>query len=208
MTQPADPSVLRALQSIEQVIEASHEIRFPWQRLFAYGIVIGIIPYWERATDFMCFGHAGLRSQPSFIAAIHLVFYFIIFGIVKRWVRVAERVQTPPAHPLIEKGLQTQRVVLIAMTVAVLGLTYVGHAELIFPFCLLFFAVSFHEHANYSAGPLMALSGWSLLLAIVCFVGIEHWPVLDVWQITNTLWSLGFLATSIRISISEKKHGA
>ncbi len=208
MTTRTDPSVIRALQSIEQVLDASHEIQFPWQRLFAYGIVIGIIPYWERATDFMSFGHIGLKNEPSLIAAIHLVFYFTLFGVVKRCVQVSEPAQVSSAHPLIEKGLQTQRVILGSMAVAVLGLTYVEQADLIFPFCLLFFAVMFHEYAKYTRGPLMSLSGLSFLLSIACFFGIKHWPVLDVWQMTNTVWALGFLATSIRISIGEKKHRA
>lgn len=208
MRPSVDPSVLRSLQSIEQVMDASHEIQFPWQRLFAYGVLVGIIPFWERSTDFMCFGDVALKSQPMLVAAIHLVFYFVLFGVTKRLVRLGERPISAPAHPLISTGLRTQNVVLIAMSVAVLGLTDVGQADLIFPLCLLFFSVMFHEYAKYSRGPLMGLSVLSLGLAIVCFVAIKHWPVLEVWQAANTVWSLGFLGTALGMASSEKKHRA
>lgn len=159
-------SAWESLQAIESVLEASHRIVFPGQTLIAYGVLVVLIPWIERSTQFLSFGSPTVLGQPLLFGAIHVLFYWAAFRALK-WLAIrffGAWKEEANVHPLILALLGTQKTIEIALGLTVVLLCWLEHVELIFPLVFIFLAILFQAYGRFARGPLKLVS-WLLLLS-------------------------------------------
>jgi hypothetical protein len=190
---------LEQIKNITQTIEADNKIQFPAIRFIAYGIGILIIPAIEYGTNLLTFGFDWGDSQFQYLAASHVIFYFLYFQAIRLILRAGglDINELDGAHLLIRKALSLHLPVVVAIAGLVILLPVIGQVHLAYPIVYILFGILLNIYGHFVSRMVMRVS-WYLIAAGLIYVYVSKYQNTEVWIIFNSFLGLAFIYLGVR----------
>ncbi|MBS1963970.1 MAG: hypothetical protein JST04_17290 [Bdellovibrionales bacterium] len=200
---------LASLAEIQNVIDSSHFIEFPYQVLFAYGALILAMPAIELGTTYLTFGNPALIGNQWTVALRHAVVYGSIFLAVKFFVlRFTDAWKAgAAAHPLIRSAAGIQWIILVTGGVMMIVLGRAERIDLWIPILFPLTGVLFFVFGTFSKGPMKATAWFQVGLGLVYGLLLKEFSNERLWVTFFVLFGLSFLGCGAALFARRRKGG-
>jgi len=185
---------LKQIEEIRAILEASNEFLLSGSRVVCYGIILALVPLIEIPSNLLTFGQDFGRLHSLVMAIIHVVFYGVLFQVV-RWLlnRFWDASEKSASHPVMKQALRVDRPILACIVATVFVFFQIGRQDLIFPLVLIFFGLLFNLYGRFSS-PLVLKVSWSYIILGFLNAYLTRWSFYHVWIWFDVYLALSFIA--------------
>ena len=195
---------LKQIEEIRTILEASNQLLISGSRMVVYGIVLALVPVIELPTKLLTFGADFGSLRPLVIGLTHVVFYILLFQIVK-WLlsRFWEESGKSATHPVMKQALRIDRPILACIAATVFVFFLIGQPNLIFPLIMIFFGLLFNFYGRFSSTLVLRVS-WSYIILGFLNAYLTSTSLHHVWIWFDVYLALSFIAMGIFLRTAKE----
>jgi hypothetical protein len=198
---------LASLAEIQQVLDSTHVIEFPWQVLIAYGALILAMPLFETSTAYLTFGNSELMGNQWALALRHVLFYGVLFGglrfLLLNFTDAWNGLK--PAHPLIRSAAQIQSIIVATALVAIVILGRADRMDLWIPILFPLTGILFFIFGTFSKGPMKVTAWFQVALGLVYGLLLKDYSSDVLWKPFTLIYGATFIGSGAVLYVRRVK---